>query len=641
MKAVVCKTKYALVALLAAVVCLLFGGFFAAPEAQTVTASAATSAGYTVNSYDVEMTVQKDRKIVVKELIDISISTDRAFTFYRSLPLEGDRYSDLYAKCEGNEAFSFSIADNPDVSGFMDINCTGGIYSGANWTYEFGYTLEISGNDVENGMALDVIGFGWYVPLNNVTVSVEFPSALEEYTVHSGAYGSEGNNAGVSSTFHEETNTLVLQAERLDLAYNGYYEERMAEGITLLFTLPEGALSSYTATRVFTGETALILLVCVAVVALAYLCARLCRTKRELITTVNIKAPDGMDPLQMGKLLDGIADGEDVTSMIYYFADKGYLSINLSDEDDPVLLKNGDLPETAPAHQKTLFKGLFKNGNEIAVSSLKYKFYESADSAKEQLSARTIPRYEKKSLLGTAACVLLSVLTAFLLPLVAGFIRIGHGYFYWQGVIVAIPAVVVCLIEIWRRSYRYKWNKGKSLGVLLAELVVCAIAAVAFSYLFAEHILTGIQTACLVLSVCLCGLIAPTTLSWTEKYCDTLGQILGFKDFIVHTEEDKIKFMLEESPELYYHILPYAQVLGVSDEWEKKFEKILIEPPSWCVSTHMTVFDYMILNRCIRRATISMMMRPQKNGRVGRSGGGGRFGGFSGGGRGGGGGGLR
>jgi len=109
----------------------------------------------------------------------------------------------------------------------------------------------------------------------------------------------------------------------------------------------------------------------------------------------------------------------------------------------------------------------------------------------------------------------------------------------------------------------------------------------------------------------------------------------------MYTEEDKIKFMLEENPELYYHILPYAQVLGVSDEWEKKFAKLLMQPPTWCVSTRMTVFDYMILNRCMRRATLSMLMRPQKKPTVGRSGGGGSFGGFGGGGRGGGGGGMR
>jgi uncharacterized membrane protein YgcG len=122
-----------------------------------------------------------------------------------------------------------------------------------------------------------------------------------------------------------------------------------------------------------------------------------------------------------------------------------------------------------------------------------------------------------------------------------------------------------------------------------------------------------------------------------------LGEILGFKDFIVVTEEDKIKFMLEDNPELYYDVLPYAQVLGVTDEWEKKFAKITIQPPTWYVG-NMTFFDYLLLRRCMSMAWARSFAEAAKRARgshVGRSGGGGSFGGFGGGGFGGGGGGAR
>ena len=101
---------------------------------------------------------------------------------------------------------------------------------------------------------------------------------------------------------------------------------------------------------------------------------------------------------------------------------------------------------------------------------------------------------------------------------------------------------------------------------------------------------------------------------------------------------------LEENPELYYKILPYAQVLGVTDEWEKKFENILIQPPTWCTGTDMDLFDIWLLNRCMRSAFVIAMARSQPKGGggfIGGSGGGGHFGGFGGGGFGGGGGGAR
>ena len=123
-----------------------------------------------------------------------------------------------------------------------------------------------------------------------------------------------------------------------------------------------------------------------------------------------------------------------------------------------------------------------------------------------------------------------------------------------------------------------------------------------------------------------------------------LENILGFKEFIVVTEEDKIKTMLEVNPELYYKVLPYAQVLGVTDEWEGKFKKLLVQPPSWSVASDMDWFDWYVLHRCINRSMTSAMIRmaaSAASSSVGRSGGGGSFGGFGGGGFGGGGGGVR
>ena len=124
-----------------------------------------------------------------------------------------------------------------------------------------------------------------------------------------------------------------------------------------------------------------------------------------------------------------------------------------------------------------------------------------------------------------------------------------------------------------------------------------------------------------------------------------LEEILGFKEFIVATEEDKIKVMLENNPELYYDVLPYAQVLGVTDEWEGKFKNILIEPPSWYYNTRgLTYFDCYLINRCLTRSMMASMARAASQGAgslVGGSGGGGSFGGFGGGGFGGGGGGAR
>lgn len=242
-------------------------------------------------------------------------------------------------------------------------------------------------------------------------------------------------------------------------------------------------------------------------------------------------------------------------------------------------------------------------------------------------------------MLGFIGCGLLGSLLFLLAPLILS-TKIGGGYGLFSGFLMFFPTLFILLLAYINENYRYKWKKGARLGMLIAQFVIAA-ATVVFVYLgFAKHVLTREATLILALGSVACVFLGSLILSRKESYLQELGQILGFKDFILYTEEDKIKVMLETQPELYYKILPYAQVLGVTNEWEEKFANILIEPPSWCVGSRMTVFDYMLMHRCMTRC-MQTAMRPPQNSTVGRSGGGGSFGGFGGGGFGGGGGGAR
>ncbi|MGN0805616.1 MAG: hypothetical protein ACI4MC_01135 [Candidatus Coproplasma sp.] len=91
-----------------------------------------------------------------------------------------------------------------------------------------------------------------------------------------------------------------------------------------------------------------------------------------------------------------------------------------------------------------------------------------------------------------------------------------------------------------------------------------------------------------------------------------------------------------------YKVLPYAQVLGVSDVWEDKFKSININPPSWVVGySGFGVFDLIIFTQVMRtmnRNMVNTMTARPAPSSGGLSGGFGGFGGGGGGGHGGGGG---
>ena len=646
-----------LFALAVALVLSLSFCLFTTNSGAAFTASAATvnPSDYSmeIRSYDVGITVRKDRKIEFTERIEMYANT-RGSRFKRNLPLEKSRYYDITAKCESYDGFEYSVYTGEDD--YLVINCYAPTSSGSGRTFEFSYTMEIGQDDVQNGMRLDVIGYGWTVPLQNVKVTMNFPDTPTKYTVTVGGYGvSEGAGTEklAEQTLSDDGKTLTLRADLLEPVYNNVYNETTAEGITVMFAFEPGVLENFTKTRILTDDMWKFLLgggICVVAAALLLIFTR---KKRDMVTVVNIKAPDDMDPLKMGLILDGNVDNDDLTSMIYYFAHKGWLKINLDNQEDPTLISLvPELPDDAPAYQQTLFNGLFLAGTgvgaqaegyvSVKVSQLVNRFYEQAKVAKMQIE-KPHPMYETKSVLGYLGGCVLGILFAFLSCFLMGR-KIGGGYTYYWGGLFALPIIGIGVIGYIRENYRYKWKKTKRGLLLAAEIAIAALTSGGFMLLGAEHLMTGWEKLAVCLFAFLPVFVTSPALSRTEKYTEILGEILGFKDFIIVTEEEKIKFMLQENPELYYKILPYAQVLGVTDVWEEKFKRITVEPPVWCTGTNGTVFNYVIISHCMNRAIADALRREaaakaaKAGSYVGRSGGGGRFGGFGGGGHGGGGG---
>ncbi len=641
------RLKRAAAIVFAALVCLSFtvfgGGRYAL---KPISASADGGNLIEINRYQLEMNVRADRKIEVKEQIQVKFLASGLSMFYRSLPVDGARYSDITAACPGNPDFEYYVEDNPDTSLYFDINCVGGVSRGAEWVYHLSYTM-IQGVDTNpNGMILDVVGFGWTVPLNNVSVDVYFPDGVQNFTVYSDIFGSDTENV-VKQSLSADKKTLYMEADVLDYAYSEKYNEYVAGGITLEFELPEGALNSYGMTRLFTDCIWTIALGVVGCLALALLLRTFTRSVREVATVVNLKVPEGMDPLKMGKWLDGTADNEDITAMLYYFANNGYLKIDFSNEDDPCLISCvGALPNNAPVYQKTLFHGLFSGaGQSIYVSQAAGKFYDAMQNAKIQ-APKHPAMYEKKSVWGYVGSCIIGAILGFLTCYLMGK-RMGGGYTYVLGILFALPIFAIGVMGYVNENYRYKWRSAQRMGMLVGQVAIAAAWTVIFTIFFAEYFMTGWEKVLLSLGVFGCAFIAQGTLSRSEGYVNSLSDILGFKEFIVATEEDKIKYMLETEPELYYNVLPYAQVLGVTDEWESKFQKLTIEPPTWYVGSTYQSYSYYRLHRTMNSAMsreIAAEMARRSNsggGHVGSSGGGGSFGGFGGGGFGGGGGGAR
>ncbi len=604
-----------------------------------------------IQRLDVQMSVNNDRSVDVKQRITVEFLTWNTSMFYLALPKQGCRYENFNATCQGNADFYFTVKDNPDAEGLFDVNCIGGVQKGAVWTYEISYTC-IQNQEMwkDDGMIIDVVGFGSTVALHDVTATIHFPNAIRNAKVYVGDDDAPYTGASLTT----DGKTLFMQFNKLAVAYNSRYNEYVAQGVTVDFTMD--GLASYAETNIFTNEALWLFIGVLALVAVAVATLILTKKSREIVSVVNVNPPEDMDPLVMGTFLDGVSDKEDVTAMIYYFAHKGYLKIDMTNESDPLLISCVScLPDDAPFHQKTLFNGIFKGGREVVldstfaetfvsrrevrVSELVPAFFEESEKAKKQLPDRG-GMYDKKSLFGFFFGAIIGFLFAGISAFLLGR-KLGGGYAYAVGFLFGVPLLANLILRYIVENYRYKWKAKKRALLLVIEGLVCVFSTLLFSGLLGTHVATFTEKLLISIGAFLPALLTQGAIARSEKHVDTLGQVLGFKDFIVVTEEEKIKFMLENDPELYYKVLPYAQVLGVTDEWTDKFRRLTVPPPTWYEGARLDFFDYLLIHRvmhtAMRGAIASMSKKASGGGHIGRGGGGGGFGGFGGGGFGGGG----
>ena len=104
---------------------------------------------------------------------------------------------------------------------------------------------------------------------------------------------------------------------------------------------------------------------------------------------------------------------------------------------------------------------------------------------------------------------------------------------------------------------------------------------------------------------------------------EILGRILGFRNFLITAEKDKLEALVEENPEYFYDILPYTYVLDVSSKWMKKFESLTMSAPNWYSSEDDRAFDYIMFSHFMS-STMSTAMTSMTSTPSSSSGGGSR-----------------
>ena len=364
--------------------------------------------------------------------------------------------------------------------------------------------------------------------------------------------------------------------------------------------------------------------------------------EKPVVPVVEFYPPLGMSPAEVGYIIDQAVSSRDVTSLIYYWASHGHLNIEIIDNKNFKLHILTDLDELHPEYERVMFTDLWKLGENLVVSNedLKDKFYRSVRTAASGVRGlfsgeRALFQEGRKP-----ASLLVGII---MIPVFILMLYIANRFWYFAedlaiatGMLFAFAWFVLGLVDSYRNS-RYK-SRGAGRIRLTIGIILTVLGVIVFAGAFGDGVL--VLTISALISGIALFLFLISVPFWERRsdyYTHILGLCQGFQMFLRTAEKDRLEMLLEQDPDYYYNILPYAQVLGVTKIWEKKFDGMLSQPPSWCYGAGVDTYSFNSRTMSSMMGTMStnMTSSPSSDSGGGGFSGGGSSGGGSGGGGGG------
>lgn len=362
------------------------------------------------------------------------------------------------------------------------------------------------------------------------------------------------------------------------------------------------------------------------------------REKKPMNPVPYFYPPDDLNPAEIGYIIDNTCQASDIVALIYYWASKGLLSIKFLKKPHFSLTWLKDMDGHYRDYERTLFHTLWRQDQRKTTtdSDLMNHFYIHINKA----MASVKKNFQKKNLILEPASVRKAKLFGLLLPgivmLLLWIADASRGFGTITAFLPVLCAYPCILLFYWITSmYQiHKYHQRKLSYTILKIVLVCFFFSFYFLLFVNQQVLRS--PACFITFVCIVtiSVLGPCFQKYTPQRQKLLEKAVGFRMFLLTAEKDRLKMLLDANPDYYYNILPYAQVLGVTNQWMHRFDGLTIHTPDWVNSNDpYDMYDRMTLHVLTHSMTSSMTSSPAPD-----TSSGGYDGGSSGGGSGGGGG---
>lgn len=603
--------------------------------------------GYHIEDWLYEAQVHEDNTWTVTETMTVEYHEQR-HGIYRHIPRLFVRHHNAMGedkkytyRCEimnpEVDIYEYHLddAENSQQSLIIRIGSEDKLVSGRH-TYIIHYTLAYPDDRYTSADELihTVLGTECNTTIGRFRFDIKFdktfPTELTLQTL-SGEWGSEGNMLNITPTLTENS----ISGETSDIA--------PFCGITLQATLPEGFWKGAKSVSPVLAYLFAALFIMLMVICLMY---ELLHRRKKPLMVIEYNAPDDICSAEVGVIIDDVADVSDLNSLIVWWASKGYLKMRetFTDEGkvDMRLTVLKPLPKDAPKYQHLFWNVFFGKGNAVNLSELGDKHEEIGKVQTALAKYFTGKRQVTSTNWKMTFIAICMYICAFLIFAYSS--SVMHWYYKdigpgAGGAMIGLAFGAMCV-----RMLLSKWDMIKSRYRITLQYAVILFFAIASLVVFnikcynaPDYQLPQSFLNIVIGGGWLVALLSSRLAKDTAYRMEKMSLLLGFREFIKKAELPMLKAQVDENPEYFYDVLPYAMVFGLTNKWQKQFKDLDVPAPSWyeCTGGNHRFPSYMLADRishsvdhAIRQTVLNSSHDPNSSS---------SFGGFTGGGGGGGG----
>lgn len=331
------------------------------------------------------------------------------------------------------------------------------------------------------------------------------------------------------------------------------------------------------------------------------------KQKKPPTKAIEYYPPQEFNSLEAGFLYNGQAGTKDVTSLLLYLANKGYMKISEvkekslfreSQQFKITKLKEYDGNNT---NERMFLNGLFKTKtsdviwigdtnekdfpntvNEVILTDLYDNFYSTMTRIIYNINNKNNrSKIFDKSALNKKIPVLIMIVVAYCLVTILPLLTQGTPS---KPVLLLLLLPIIWVIILTKTTSTKAIYRAKPSKMLTDVFITCAFIVLWAVIVFPILIQNPMYFVwCFIGIMCIIGMFIclkffPTRTTYGSEI---LGELEGLKNFLETAEKDKLKSIAIQNPTYLYDVLPYAYILGVSDKLIQKFETIPIQAPQW------------------------------------------------------------